>query len=98
MRGRLIIRTEPWRERWMPNAPPVLTTFAYLKIPIDGDPRVASLLPELRMAHVKTMFDDAFVVLGLERTSHELGKGWTTRRHGGAGWPIALRPAISATG
>lgn len=74
VRGRLTIRAEPWRERWTPNAPAVLTTFAYLKTPRGDDPLVESLLPALRMAHVKTMADDAFVVLGLERTSHEIGR------------------------
>ena len=68
VRGRLNIRTEPWREHWTPNLPHVLTTFAYLKHPLEDDPVVESLLPALRMAHVKTMIEDAFVVVGLERT------------------------------
>lgn len=74
VRGRLTIRTEPWRERWAPNQPFVATTFAYLKGPLKDDPLVESLLPALRMAEVKTLIDDAFVVRGLERTSNELGK------------------------
>lgn len=65
VRGRIIIRTEPWREHWQPNITHVPTTFAYLKNPLRDDPLVESLLPALRMAHVKTLVEDAFVVIGL---------------------------------
>ncbi len=74
VRGRLTIRTELWREHWTQNLPHVPTTFAYLKNPLGDDPLVESLLSALRMAHVKTMIDEALVVVGLQRMGHALGK------------------------
>lgn len=81
IRGTLAIETRPWRQLWQPHLPLEPTTLAQLKR--DS----ALVLPALHHAHVRTLRDDAFVVVGVETVGehhHELewAQAWWCRRVG----------------
>lgn len=71
VRGRLSIKTRPWRESWLPNMPMEPTTFASLFDHLEDDPLARSLM-ELRQAHVNSLGADGFVIVGLERSGPDM--------------------------
>jgi hypothetical protein len=70
-RARLHVASRPWREKWRPDAPHILTAFAYLFDHLDDDP-IAQPIMELRGAHVNRLDAHQLVIVGIERSGQDL--------------------------
>ena len=79
VRGQLAIETRLWRQSWCPHKSMEPTTLARLTR------ESKDVLPSLHHAHVRTLRDDEFVVVGIETVGEtyrplEWPQAWWCRR------------------